>query len=75
MLPSRGRDALALVDTAVRTGQIDKRFSPRLCGMLDILFPTCTCCLTRMARREAYSQLELALDMMQYGLCGKTEKP
>lgn len=64
---------LALVDTAVRTGQIDKRFSPEFVrGMLDILFSNLHLLPHSDGAQGAYSQLELALDMMQYGLCGKS---
>ena len=62
---------LALADSAVRTGQIDKRFSPEFVRrMLDILFSNLHLLPKGDGMEGAYSQLELALDMMQHGLCG-----
>ena len=65
---------LALAETAVRTGQIDPRFSPEFVrGMLDILFSNLHLLRGADGSRDAFHQLELALDMMQFGLCGSGE--
>ncbi|MDD4710786.1 MAG: TetR/AcrR family transcriptional regulator [Eubacteriales bacterium] len=63
---------LALTNSALRTGQIDERFSPEfVLRMLDILFSNLHLLPKVNDMDGAYSQLELALDMMQHGLCGK----
>ena len=62
----------ALAQSAVRTGQIDSRFSAEFVArMLEMLFSSLHLLQAAHDGEDAYSQLELALDMMQYGLCGK----
>ena len=62
----------ALAQSAVRTGQIDPRFSAEFVArMLEMLFSSLHLLQDTRNGEDAYSQLELALDMMQYGLCGK----
>lgn len=61
----------ALAEGAVRAGQIDSRFSSDFVrSMLDILFSNLHLLPGISGTQEAFGQLELALDMMQYGLCG-----
>ncbi len=61
----------ALAEGAVRSGQIDARFTPEFVRrMLDILFSNLHQLPGINGMEEAYAQLELALDMIQYGLCG-----
>ena len=61
----------ALAESAVRSGQIDARFTPEFVRrILDILFSNLHQLPGINAMDEAYTQLELALDMIQYGLCG-----
>ncbi len=61
----------ALAEGAVRSGQIDARFPPDFVRrMLDILFSNLHQLPSVSGMEDAYAQLELALDMIQYGLCG-----
>ncbi len=62
----------ALAEGAVRSGQVDGRFTPEFVRrMLDILLSNLHQLPGVQGTEEAYAQLELALDMMQHGLCGK----
>ncbi len=61
----------ALADSAVAAGQIDARFTPEFVRrMLDILFSNLHLLPGISGTQDTFGQLELALDMMQYGLCG-----
>ncbi len=61
----------ALAEGAVRSGQIDARFTPEfLRSMLDILFSNLHLLPGSAGTQEVFDQLELALDMIQFGLCG-----
>ena len=63
-----------LADSALRSGQIDGRFSPEfVLKMLNILFSNLHLLPKTDNTQDAYRQLELALDMMQHGLCSKEE--
>lgn len=65
----------ALAEGAVRSGQVDSRFTPTfLRNILDILLSNLHQLPGVDGTEEAYAQLELALDMMQHGLCGKREE-
>ena len=65
----------SLAQSAVRTGQIDSRFSAAFVGrMLEILFSSLHLLHDAHKGEDAYNQLELALDMLQYGLCGKNRQ-
>ncbi len=62
---------LKLTESAMRAGQIDRRFSSEfVLKMLDILFSNLHLLPRANNPQGSYQQLELALDMMQYGLCG-----
>ena len=62
----------ALAEGAIRSGQVDSRFTPAFVRrMLDILLSNLHQLPGVDGTEEAYAQLELALDMMQHGLCGK----
>ena len=61
----------ALAEGAVRSGQIDARFTPEFVhSMLEILFSNLHLLPGSAGTQEVFDQLELALDMIQYGLCG-----
>lgn len=61
----------ALAEGAVRSGQIDARFTPEFVrSMLEILFSNLHLLPGSGGTQEVFDQLELALDMIQYGLCG-----
>ena len=62
----------ALAESALLTGQIDPRFSAEfVTKALDILFSSLHLLRDMNSSRDAFGQLELTLDMMQHGLCGK----
>ena len=62
----------ALAEGALKSGQVDPRFSPEFVSrMLEILFSNLHLLPGVNDAGDAWNGLELALDMMQYGLCGK----
>ena len=63
---------IAIAESALQTGQIDPRFSAEfVTKVLDILFSSLHLLRDMNSSRDAFGQLELTLDMMQHGLCGK----